>query len=65
MPTGAVGNWDEYDVTVTVTDGRLTIKPGAGCRESWRQRQDLFRRHHARGAGVVAPTPGGDGVVKP
>ncbi len=29
-PTGAVGNWDEYDVTVTVTDGRLTIKPALG-----------------------------------
>ncbi len=29
-PNGQVGNWDEYNVTVTVTDGRLTIKPALG-----------------------------------
>ncbi len=29
-PNGQVGNYDKYNVTVTVADGRLTIKPAPG-----------------------------------
>ncbi len=29
-PNGQVGNFDKYNVTVTVADGRLTIKPAPG-----------------------------------
>jgi len=30
-PNGQVGNFDKYNVTVTVADGRLTIKPAPGA----------------------------------
>jgi hypothetical protein len=33
-PNGQTGNFDKYDVTVTVTDGRLTIKPAPGSANS-------------------------------
>jgi hypothetical protein len=33
-PNGAIGNFDKYNVTVTVADGRLTIKPAPGSSNS-------------------------------
>ena len=33
-PNGQVGNFDKYDVAVSVTDGRLTIKPAPGSANS-------------------------------
>jgi hypothetical protein len=70
-PDGQVGNgfdFDEWDVTVEVNDGRLTIKPGAGSSNSKIMWVDITGEGFDQMLGKAkGPTPadGEQGVVLP
>ena len=69
-PTPQTGNFDEYDVTVQVADGRLTIQPGAGASNSKIMyidiTSDALNLNELLGkAKNPSPANGADGVALP